>query len=87
MTPESIMEKSNHHFSELFAQLGLPNDANSIANFLALHAPMAANVKLADAPFWSASQASFLRESLLQDSDWSNTVDQLNEALQGPAVP
>lgn len=87
MTPESIMEKSNHHFSELFAQLGLPNDANSIANFLALHAQMAANVKLADAPFWSASQASFLRESLLQDSDWSNTVDQLNEALQGPAVP
>lgn len=86
MVPELVMEKSNHHFPELFAQLGLPNDADSIANFLALHAPIPASEKLIDAPFWSASQASFLRESLGQDSDWSNIVDQLNKALHIASV-
>lgn len=32
------MDKANHRFSEPFAQLGLPNDAVGIADFLASHA-------------------------------------------------
>ncbi|MDR3369932.1 DUF2789 family protein [Rhodoferax sp.] len=76
------MNKPIHHFSELFAQLGLPNDAQSIAQFLTSHASMARGVRLPDAPFWTSSQAAFLRESLNQDSDWSDQVDQLSEALQ-----
>jgi hypothetical protein len=32
------------------------------------------------------SQAAFLRESLLQDSDWTGVVDQLSKALHGPGV-
>jgi len=78
------MEKPNHLFSELFAQLGLPSDPEGIAGFLARHTPMAAGVRLPDAPFWSASQATFLRESLLQDSDWSGVADRLAKSLQSP---
>lgn len=76
------MTPSTHHFSELFAQLGLPDDAHSIAQFLSTHAAMAKGVRLPDAPFWTSSQAAFLHESLGQDSDWSDMVDQLGKALQ-----
>lgn len=81
------MNAYSHKFSELFAQLGLLNDAHSIALFLGSHAKMAQGVRLPDAPFWTASQATFLRESLSQDSDWSGLVDQLAKALQDTATP
>ena len=81
------MENTHHRFSELFAQLGLPSDPNHIAQFLALHAPLAGDVRLPDAPFWSPAQAAFLREALLQDSDWAELADQLSEALRGPESP
>ena len=81
------MDKAIHHFSELFAQLGLPDDTRSIAEFLARHTAMAASMRLPDAPYWTPAQAEFLRESLAQDSDWSGLVDQLGKALQGPAAP
>jgi Protein of unknown function (DUF2789) len=78
------MENTHHRFSELFAQLGLPSDPNHIAQFLTLHAPLAGDVRLPDAPFWSPAQAAFLKEALLQDSDWAELADQLSEALRGP---
>ena len=78
------MDKSNHHFSELFAQLGLPCDAPGIQQFIATHTPLPAQVRLADAPFWTPAQATFLREALLQDSDWAELADQLSNALRAP---
>jgi hypothetical protein len=77
------MDKAIHHFSELFAQLGLPDDAVSIADFLAKHTAMSVGMRLPDAPYWAPAQAKFLRESLLQDSDWAGLVDHLSKALQG----
>lgn len=71
-----------HSFADLFAQLGLPNSDLEIKAFLATHASMTDSVRLPDAPYWTPSQAAFLRESLLQDSDWSVLVDQLSKALQ-----
>lgn len=76
------MERNHHRFSELFAQLGLPSDPISIASFLAEHRPLAPELHLAEAPFWSCSQAQLLREQLSQDADWAETVDQLNAALR-----
>lgn len=76
------MEQPVHPFSELFRQLGLPADAESIQRFIRLHAPLAGDVKLADAPFWNAAQASFLRDELREDADWAEVVDQLNGALR-----
>ncbi len=78
------MDNSTHTFSELFAQLGLPADQEGISQFLITHAPLAGEIKLPDADFWSHAQATFLREALLQDSDWAELVDQLSEALRAP---
>ena len=78
------MNEPIHHFSELFAQLGLPNDNQSISHFLTIHASMADRERLPDAPYWTPSQAAFLRESLTHDSDWSGLVDQLSAALGRP---
>lgn len=76
------MDQTNHRFHNLFAQLGLADDALSIGQFIDSHSPLAANVKLPDAPFWTAAQAAFLREALLQDSDWAELADQLSLAFR-----
>lgn len=78
------MEPTTHHFHDLFAQLGLASDATSIRQFLAAHAPVSGDINIADAPFWSPGQAAFLREALMDDSDWAELVDQLSEALRAP---
>lgn len=75
------MEKPNHQLSDLFSQLGLPADAASIEAFVASHRPLADGVVLADAPFWSVSQAQLLRQKLADDSDWVGLVDTLNAML------
>lgn len=77
------MNQVMFHFSELFAQLGLPSNPVAIGHFLTVHNSMADGYRLPDAPYWTPSQALFLRESLLQDSDWAVLVDQLSKALQG----
>lgn len=76
------MNKTNHHFHDLFSQLGLPSDELGIKHFLATHTPLDARVNLPDASFWTPAQASFLREAILQDSDWAELVDQLSNALR-----
>jgi hypothetical protein len=78
------MEKNQHAFHELFAQLGLPCDAQSIAQFVQTHHPLPGGVDLPDADFWSPAQAVFLRESLLQDNGWAQQVDALSQALREP---
>jgi hypothetical protein len=35
-----------------------------------------------EAPFWNASQASFLLDSLQEDGDWSEIIDQLDAMLR-----
>ncbi|MBQ0714006.1 DUF2789 family protein [Paraperlucidibaca wandonensis] len=76
------MHHAHHHMSELFKQLGLPNTDAQIQEFLSAHRPLPAKRIIADAEFWTDSQASFLREALAQDSDWSVIVDQLSQALR-----
>lgn len=80
------MESSYHRFSELFAQLGLPNDPASIAAFVRRHAPLPAGTLLHEAPFWTPAQAALLREELQEDADWAEVVDQLNVALRVSAA-
>lgn len=77
------MDQPIHQFSELFAQLGLPADEQSIRQFIAMHSPLRTDIDLADAPFWTESQAVFLKEEKLEDADWAELVDQLNLALRG----
>ncbi len=76
------MDTDFHRMPELFAQLGLPDNDASIRSFIAAHAPLAGEVRIADAPFWTDAQARLLRESLCADADWSQVVDRLDVALR-----
>lgn len=80
------MSSSVHRFSELFAQLGLASEPAAIQRFLVTHTLLPDGVALPDAPFWSPAQAGFLREALLEDSDWAELADQLSQALRAPRV-
>ena len=75
------MEKPTHSLPSLFKQLGLPDDAESIDKFIATHSPLKPELHLADAFFWTPSQAQFLREEIREDADWAEVVDQLNVLL------
>ncbi|WP_041522353.1 DUF2789 domain-containing protein [Gilvimarinus agarilyticus] len=76
------MESPVHPLSALFDQLGLPSNPEAIEQFIASHRPMAADVKLADAPFWSDSQQRFLQQAISDDADWAEVVDELDALLR-----
>ncbi len=76
------MEFSFHDFTNLFAQLGLPNDPESIQRFIKQHAPLDPNIRLEDAPFWNASQAALLRDNIINDADWAQVADRLNAVMR-----
>lgn len=78
------MERPVHNLASLFAQLGEPNDDASIARFIETHGPLPDDQRFYEAPFWTPSQASFLRESLLNDADWADAADELNMKLHHP---
>ena len=76
------MESSNHTLKDLFGQLGLPDAYEEIEGFISKHRPLDGSVRLADAPFWTSSQANFLRDEINEDADWAELVDQLNLRLR-----
>lgn len=81
------MEPTVHPFSELFAQLGLPDDDASIRAFIATHGPLPGDMRLEEAPFWTGAQARLLREERIDDADWIVVIDRLNVALHAtPSV-
>lgn len=75
------MELPNKDLGTLFQQLGLDSDPASIDAFIAEHYPLADEVKVSEAPFWTESQAAFLKEELLEDAEWAPVVDELNVRL------
>ncbi|NWA04970.1 DUF2789 domain-containing protein [Pseudomonas gingeri] len=76
------MQSPTHNLPSLFKQLGLPDDPESIDKFVAIHSPLKPELHLADAFFWSKSQADFLRSEVLEDADWAEVVDQLDVLLR-----
>lgn len=76
------METPVHTLGDLFAQLGLPAGEDEVEHFIARHRPMPDDMLLPDAPFWTPSQAQFLREEWREDADWAPLVDQLNVRLR-----
>jgi hypothetical protein len=81
------MTPMNHRFSELFAQLGLPDHPEEIRHFLWQHSPLDPALRLDEAPFWTPAQAQLLREELAANADWAQLVDQLNTALRTAHLP
>ncbi|MFW1676792.1 DUF2789 domain-containing protein [Pontibacter sp. JAM-7] len=76
------MYTSEHTFSALFQQLGLPSQHGEITSFIQAHRSLDPHTTLADAPFWSDSQSAFLREAISDDSDWAEVVDELDAQLR-----
>lgn len=77
------MDTTTHHtMQDLFAQLGLPCEPEDIRAFIRQHRPLADKLRLADAPFWTDSQAAFLREQIRVDDDWAVLVDTLSAQLR-----
>lgn len=74
------MESPLHSLPMLFDQLGLASDPSSIEAFISAH-PLPEGTSIMEAPFWTAAQASLLREEMLEDADWSLLIDSLNERL------
>ena len=77
------MDMGPHTLTELFDQLGLPSDPQSIDAFIARHRPLPEGKTLTQAPFWTDSQARLLKEKLADDADWAPVVDSLNVRLAG----
>lgn len=82
MAGTRFMETGNHTINTLFDQLGLESSESAIRHFVRTHSPLPKNLLLHQATFWNSSQASFLKEAISQDSDWSNVVDQLDNMLR-----
>lgn len=76
------MDTAFHPLGDLFEQLGLPSDCKSIIRFISTHAPLDSELILADASFWTASQKEFMREEILKDADWAESIDLLNTQLR-----
>ena len=68
--------------SDLFEQLGLASDLPSINDFIAEHSGIPNSIHIADAPFWTPTQASFLKGALEEDAEWAELIDQLNVSLR-----
>ena len=77
-----IMDTSIHSLQALFLQLGLLDRPENIQSFIERHKGLAPEMPLPQAGFWSASQASFLREAVEDDSDWCEVVDELDRLLR-----
>jgi hypothetical protein len=76
------MDLTDHSLPNLFRQLGLPSTQSDIDAFIAEHRPLAGEIRLADASFWTPGQAQFLREEIGEDAEWAEIVDQLNVLLR-----
>jgi hypothetical protein len=78
------MERPQPDMSRLFAQLGEASDERAIARFIETHRPLASDLQLHEAAFWTSAQADFLREAALDDAEWAGIVDALNSELHLP---
>lgn len=70
------MDTGMQNLRDLFQQLGLKHDDINMRIFIATH-QVPKGVQIADASFWTQSQADFLRDSLEEDAEWAEAVDLL----------
>lgn len=76
------MDSAYHSMVNLFQQLGLPSEPEKIDDFIARHRCLMDGQSLDAAPFWTDSQAEFIREAREEDSNWTEAVDQLDARLR-----
>ena len=81
------MDMPIHTLNDLFVQLGLPAEEKDIDRFIEGHSPLPDNMRLHEAPFWNHAQASFLREEVMEDTEWAELIEQLNVRLRKVKAP
>lgn len=75
------MSNVHHSLEDLFSQLGLKNEPESVEQFIAQHRPLPSEVALYRATIWSPSQRAFLKEEIIGDGEWALAIDELNRRL------
>jgi hypothetical protein len=78
----ATMRLSTPSLPQLFAQLGLPDQAAAIEAFVLAHRPLPGDLTLAEAPFWTPAQSQLLACELAEDADWAEVVDTLDALLR-----
>jgi len=76
------MDMTAVSMNQLFAQLGLPDDDDSIRAFIKAHRPLPMTVPLDEAPFWSPAQSQLIAQKLSEDGEWAVLIDTLNVQLR-----
>jgi len=76
------MQTQTHSLVTLFNQLGLDSSDQAVEDFTTRYKPLPGDIELCEAGFWSASQASFLKQAKDDDADWAEIVDQLDSMLR-----
>ncbi len=76
------MEGNLHSMTSLFTQLGLPSKPEDIQVFIESNRPLVKHIPLHEAPFWTPSQAAFLRDEVQDDADWAGVIDRLDSSLR-----
>ncbi len=76
------MDVTQIDLKQLFEQLGLGSSDREMEEFIKLHAPLASDVLLSNAEFWSDSQAEFLRAAVAEDAEWAIVVGQLDSLMR-----
>lgn len=79
------MEQHAHSMDELFDQLGAHQPPQGTVPFIEARRPLAGDVQLHQAVFWSPSQAAFLEQAISDDADWAEVVEALNSELHASA--
>ena len=74
------MDTSPHTIESLFLQLGLDTSGDAVEQFIKKN-QLRPNESLMDAKFWTRSQAQFIKESWVDDSDWVEAIDSLDTML------
>lgn len=75
------MDTTTPTLQTLFDQLGLNSDQDSIDAFVEQHGPLADDVKVSEADFWTDTQQKFLKDQMQLDAEWAPAVDELNALL------
>ncbi|WP_218352816.1 DUF2789 domain-containing protein [Alteromonas lipotrueiana] len=66
---------------DLFEQLGLDSDEDSIESFIEKHRGMNDSRHIEEAPFWNDGQKAFLKQAIHEDAAWVVVIDDLNTQL------
>ncbi|WP_082191535.1 DUF2789 family protein [Cellvibrio sp. pealriver] len=76
-----LTTNSSVDMHQLFSQLGLESSNLAIARFIKHH-HLPEGIALEKADFWTPAQRQLIHQSLKEDAEWSQAVDQLAALLR-----